>query len=183
MILWKRIDIPGHEVASITQHRNRWNLAGIALFVHEARPCRLDYEIECDMNWGTRDVTVRGQVGALAVSLVISRGTDGSWCANDVPQPALQGCTDIDFGFSPATNLLAIRRMKLGVGERASVQAAWVRFPELTLELLEQTYARLSERTYHYESAGGAFSRELTVDADGFVTGYPGLWTAETADI
>ena len=183
MILWKRIDMPGHEAASITQHRNRWNLAGTALFVHESQPCRLDYEIECDMNWGTRDVTIRGQVGALPVTLVISRGSDGGWSANDVPHPALHGCTDIDLGFSPATNLLAIRRMKLAVGERASVQAAWLRFPAFTLELLEQTYTRLTEDTYHYESAGGEFSRELTVDADGFVTEYPGLWTAETADI
>ena len=33
--------------------------------------------------------------------------------------------------------------------------------------------------TYHYESEGGHFQRELAVNAAGFVTQYPGLWQAE----
>ncbi len=183
MIVWKRLDMPGHEAAAITQQRNRWNLSGVALFVYDSQPCRLDYEIECDGNWGTRDVSVRGQVGALPVSLVLSRSSDNSWCANDFPAPALHGCVDIDLGFSPSTNLLPIRRMKLAIGERAPVRAAWVRFPDFALEVLDQTYTRVSESTYHYESAGGEFVRDLTVDPDGFVIDYPGLWRAETADI
>jgi len=54
-----------------------------------------------------------------------------------------------------------------------------VRFPELALEVLEQVYTRVGEHAYVYESAGGAFRRELTVDAAGFVLDYPGLWAAE----
>jgi hypothetical protein len=183
MIVWLRLDMHGHEAAAITQQRNRWNLSGVALFVYDSQPCRLDYEIECDGNWGTRDVSVRGQVGALPVSLVLSRSADDSWCTNDLPAPALHGCVDIDLGFSPSTNLLPIRRTKLAIGEHAAVRAAWVRFPDFAVEVLDQTYARLSESTYHYESAGGQFSRDLTVDPDGFVIDYPGLWIAETADV
>lgn len=181
MILWRRLDLPGHESAEIAQHRNRWNLAGTAIFAYRRQPCRLDYEIECDMAWGTRDVTVRGQIGERPVSLVLSRSSSDSWLANDVPQPAVQDCIDIDLGFSPCTNLLPIRRLKLAIGARAEVRAAWVRFPELALEVLEQTYTRLTEYTYLYESAGGTFTRELTVNADGFVVDYPGLWRDEAS--
>jgi uncharacterized protein len=180
MILWRRLDLPGHETAEITQHRNRWNLAGTAMFVHGRLPCRLDYEVECDTTWGTRDVTVRGQIGDAPVSLVLSRDKDNAWCANGAAQPAVEGCADVDLGFSPSTNLLPIRRLKLGIGERAGVRAAWVRFPELTLEVLVQRYTRLTELTYLYESAGGEFKRELTVNADGFVVNYPGLWRDES---
>ncbi|MEP7067165.1 MAG: putative glycolipid-binding domain-containing protein, partial [Gemmatimonadota bacterium] len=169
MILWRRLDLPGHEAAEITQHRNRWNLAGTALFAYRGLGCRLDYEIECDMTWGARDVTVRGQIGETPVSLVLSRDVNNVWCANGVAQPAVQGCLDVDLGFSPSTNLLPIRRLKLAVGEHADVRAAWVRFPELTLEVLEQSYTRLTEFTYLYESSGGEFSRQLRVNADGFV--------------
>lgn len=183
MIVWTRLDMPGHEAAAITQQRNRWNLSGVALFVYDSQPCRLDYEIECDGHWGTRDVSVRGQVGALPVSLVLSRSAEGVWSSNELPLPALNGCMDIDLGFSPSTNLLPIRRMKLGIGEHAPVLAAWVRFPDFAVEVLDQTYTRLSESTYHYESAGGAFTADLTVDPDGFVLEYPGLWKAETADV
>ncbi len=180
MILWRRLDLPGHEAAEITQQRNRWNLAGTALFAYRQQPCRLDYEIECDMLWGTRDVMVRGQIGEAPVSLALSRDGEGAWCANGTAQPAVQGCIDIDLGFSPSTNLLPIRRLKLPIGARAQVRAAWVRFPELTLEVLEQSYTRLTELTYKYESAGGEFTRELTVNAHGFVVDYPGVWRDES---
>ena len=132
------------------------------------------------MLWGTRDVTVRGQIGASPVSLVLSRDSHGEWCANGVVQPTVHGCVDVDLGFSPSTNLLPIRRLKLPIGARADVRAAWVRFPELTLEVLEQSYTRVAELTYRYESAGGEFKRELTINDDGFVVDYPGLWRDET---
>jgi uncharacterized glyoxalase superfamily protein PhnB len=86
--------------------------------------------------------------------LVLARSSDNAWTVNDTPRLALDGCIDVDLGFSPSTNLLPIRRLRLAVGQRAAVRAAWVRFPELTLEVLEQTYTRLSESTYLYESAG-----------------------------
>ncbi len=59
---------------------------------------------------------------------VLSRDKDLAWTANDVVQPALQGCTDIDMGFSPSTNLLPIRRLNLVIGASAPDRAAWVRF-------------------------------------------------------
>jgi hypothetical protein len=88
---------------------------------------------------------------------------------------------DIDLGFSPSTNLLPIRRLALNVGEEAEVRAAWLPFPSLVFEVLPQVYRREGERTYRYESRGGAFVRVLEVNAVGFVTSYPGLWQAESA--
>jgi hypothetical protein len=60
------------------------------------------------------------------------------------------------------------------------VSAAWVRFPDFTLERLEQTYTRLTENSYRYESGGGKFRCDLKVDASGLVLDYPGLWTADS---
>jgi hypothetical protein len=101
------------------------------------------------------------------------------WTIDGVALPALEGCHDIDLGFSPSTNLLPIRRLALPIGGRSPVRAAWIRFPELTAEVLEQRYTHLSSDRYLYESAGGAFRRELEVDAFGCVIDYPGLWRAE----
>ena len=88
----------------------------------------------------------------------------------------VQGATP----YGPATNLIPIRRLALKAGESAAVQAAWVRFPEFSLELLEQSYARLDDDTYRYESGGGKFRRDLKVDASGLVLDYPELWSAES---
>ena len=75
--------------------------------------------------------------------------------------------------------LAPIRRLNLDVGASADVRAAWVRFPELTVEVLEQRYTRLSKDLYRYESDGGNFCRDLTVHSSGFVVKYPDLWDAE----
>lgn len=74
-----------------------------------------------------------------------------------------------------------MRRLKLDVGARAAVRAAWLRFPEFSLEVAVQRYTRLSESTYLYENAHGLFKAELTVNADGFVVDYPGVWREEGA--
>jgi hypothetical protein len=62
-----------------------------------------------------------------------------------------------------------------------SVRAAWLRFPAVTLKSLEQTYERVSESRYRYESGGGSFVAMLETNAVGFVTLYPGLWQLEEA--
>ena len=71
--------------------------------------------------------------------------------------------------------------LALAVGEQAEVRAAWLPFPSLEFELLPRVYRREGERTYRYESGGGAFVRTLEVNAVGFVTSYPGIWQAEVA--
>ena len=59
---------------------------------------------------------------------------DGRWRH----RPDLDSCSDIDLGWTPATNLLPIRRLALDVGETATTTAVWVRFPEMTIEPSEQ---------------------------------------------
>jgi hypothetical protein len=180
-ILWQRLDTHGHEVATIMPQSDGWLLDGVAIFVEvgTGAPCRVDYEIRCDAHWTTRRCLLRGTIGVTPVSLDIARDPAGAWSVDGVEIAVLRGCADVDLGFSPVTNLLPIRRLDLPIGGRADVRAAWARFPELTLEVLEQTYARIAHDRYLYESAGGEFRRELTVDDFGCVTEYPGLWHAE----
>ena len=139
----------------------------------------MEYLITCDARWRTTKCSVSGSVGLHPVAVDLARASNGEWVVDGVQALGLSGCDDVDLGFSPATNLLPIRRLKLEVGATASVRAAWVRFPDLTTEVLEQVYTRIAPDRYLYESAGGAFRRELTVDIAGFVLDYPGLWIAE----
>jgi hypothetical protein len=86
------------------------------------------------------------------------------------------GCLDVDLAFTPATNLLPIRRLDLPIGASQPAAAAWLTFPELSLRRLDQAYGRRGEREYAYESLGGSFRTTLQVSRAGFVTDYPGLW-------
>ena len=89
---------------------------------------------------------------------------------------ALDGCRDVDLEISPSTNTLPIRRLQPQVGKTAPARAAWVRFPSLAVEPLDQTYERIGETSWRYRS--GDFEAELDVDADGLVVRYGDLWEA-----
>jgi hypothetical protein len=176
-ILWRRLDHEGHELLRLLSDSNGWRLAGTAVFRFEGTPCRLDYEIVCDTEWRTRSARVEGWVGTESVRHEISVDPSGRWRLDGVERPDLDGCVDVDLGFSPSTNTLPIRRLGLAVGEASPVRAAWLRFPGFALEPFEQVYTRLDESRYRYDSAGGQFVRDLEVDADGIILEYPDFWT------
>lgn len=178
-IFWRRLDEPGHEFATVARHLEGWQLTGVAVFAESGCPCRVEYEIRCDASWTTLRCELRGTIDTNAIRLDIERNSAGHWSVDGVETPMLNGCADIDLGFSPVTNLLPIRRLNLPIGNRAEARAAWVRFPALTLEVLEQSYERIATDRYIYESARGEFRRELIVDEFGCVVAYPGLWRAE----
>lgn len=180
-ILWRRIDVPGHESARVYKGDEGWYLEGSAVFADEGKPCRLDYRVECDERWRTRSASVSGWVGDDEVRFEIETDGSGRWEMNGAEQPRVEGSVDIDLNFSPSTNLLPIRRLGLAVGEEAAVTAAWLRFPSFALERFDQTYRRTGDLAYRYESAGGDFFRDLAVDDIGLVTSYPGLWEAEAS--
>ena len=181
-ILWERIDRPGHEISALYSQADGWQLAGTALFANDGLPCELSYVIHCDLLWKTKTVSIHGQVGGKPVNVGIQHSSAGAWNFNGVHVPEVEGCIDIDLGFSPSTNLLPIRRLDLSIGSRAVVRAAWVKFPELSLELLEQVYTRLDLDHYLYESTDGSFRRELRVGPDGFVLEYPDYWRTDAIE-
>jgi hypothetical protein len=102
--------------------------------------------------------------------MVLERDPKGNWTVDGSAARSLKGCTDVDLGCSPSTNTLPIRRLRLAIGASATIRAAWVRFPELTVVKADQAYTRLDEFTYRY--ASGDFASELTVDDDGLVASY-----------
>jgi hypothetical protein len=156
-----------------------WQLSGVAVFLHEDVPCRLDYVVTTDKSWRTTAATVTGLVGKKAVLIKVVADAERQWLVNGVVQQALKGCLDIDLSFSPATNLLPIRRLDLPIGGEEKLDAAWLRFPGLSFERLDQVYRRTQERTYNYQSGGGTFTADLTVNGVGWVVTYPGLWEVD----
>ena len=178
-VIWKRHDLGGHEVCRILKLDGGWKVLGVSLFFSQGSACRLDYEIDCDQQWITRSTFVDGWVGDRMISVGIERSDGGHWRLNGGACEAVTGCVDIDLSFSPATNLLPIRRLALPQGATASVRAAWLRFPTFTLEPLEQSYTRIGSGCYRYESPAHQFVANITVDENGLVVDYPNLWSRE----
>jgi uncharacterized protein len=176
VIVWQRLDQPGHEYCELNFQNNCWNLSGTALFSNNQIPCKLDYLVICNSKWQTLSGKVSGWVGKEMVEIELSIDSAHRWKLNGKEYSETEGCIDLDLNFSPSTNLLPIRRLDLSIGEEAEVKAAWLRFPSFQLEPLNQLYRRIDKVTYRYESGGGKFVTELKVDDNGFVAYYPGIW-------
>jgi catechol 2,3-dioxygenase-like lactoylglutathione lyase family enzyme len=152
---------------------------GTAVFDFDGQACRLDYSVVCDRAWHTRSTTVTGWVGDTDVAVTIAVDADKRWTLNGVECDEVAGCVDVDLNFSPSTNLLPIRRLRLEVGQARDVRAAWLRFPTFRLEPLVQRYECLEKERYRFESGGGEFVAELTVNDIGLITSYGDLWRVE----
>lgn len=178
-ILWRRLDAPGHDACRLERNDSAWQLDGAAAFrLADGRIVQLHYRVRCDRAWHAQWATVRGWLGGEAIDLSIVRHARG-WRLNDAEVGDLAHCVDLDLGFTPATNLLAIRRLNLADGESAEAPAAWVDIEEGGLNLLEQRYERRGEAAYGYKAVRFAYDETLAVTADGFVRDYPRLWVAE----
>ena len=177
--LWRRHDRTGLDAFRLERKHSGRTLAGTVIVEDAGRACRLDYDVHCDEHWRTRRSHVHGWIGDERVEIVLDADGSGHWKHNGIDQPQLDGCLDVDLGFTPATNTLPIRRLALDVGGIAPVRAAWLRFPDLPLVVLEQVYTRMGEHTYRYESDGDGFVAMLDVTDDGLVERYGEYWTLE----
>lgn len=172
-VTWRRVDeVQTDEHATMTVRDGGLSLVGTVIGAENGVPHRVEYRVMADGAGLTTAVHVRDLRGFEQRSLALERSPKGAWTVNGILDPALRGCTDVDLGCTPATNALPIRRLRLGFGNSKTIQAALVRFPELVVERATQTYTRLDESTYRYES--GAFAAEIVADDDGLVAGYAG---------
>jgi uncharacterized protein len=170
--LWRWIKSTGLERFELLRMPHAWMLRGTIVVLAEGKPAEARYEVVCDDSWHTRhaEISVHDERGERALGVVIE---NGQWYENGRVNKMLTDCIDIDLEWSPSTNTIPIRRLRLATGERSGlVTAAWVRFPDLTLQPLTQKYERTSQRSYRYSSAGETFVAEIAVDDQDLVLNY-----------
>ena len=176
VFLWKKLDFPGHDSCRLFKLAHGWRLTGAAVFLDNDRPCHLQYDVAVDGTWKTRSAKVSGYIGRKAFDVRIAAAGAGRWQFNGVPAKSVSGCVDVDFGFTPATNLIVLRRLALKVGQRAEAPAAYLKFPEMRLVNLPQTYLRTGKIEYEYEAPTVGYAGTLHVLPGGAVSRYPGLF-------
>ncbi len=174
-VLWSRRDEVSIEHCRILEHPDYISIDGRVLSAIDGRPYRADYTIRCDREWRTQTVLVH-VVEGMTSRIELERLPTGGWRRDGADIPGSDDLIDIDLSITPATNTLPIRRLGLGIGESAAVEALWVVFPELRTERLSQTYTRTHERALRYTSNDGNFVARLKVDDEGVVVTYGDLW-------
>jgi hypothetical protein len=172
MAHWLRLDREGTDRCTLSRASHGWLLSGQANWREDAGEVSLSYAVRCGPDWQSLSADITGTGHDGDIGLRLARDTDG-WRVNDKLQPGTQGCTDLDLCFTPATNLMPLRRI-FRDGEPLAVAAAWVPPGLNGLRNLKQRYTPMPDGTVVYSSPG--FTAPLTVHETGFVTHYPDLW-------
>ena len=176
---WVRLDRPGCDAALLRPSDGGWLLEGAAAFDHEDASAAVAYRVEVDARWKTKRGLVSGFLGEQTVQHEIKRDRAG-WRLNGLRVEGLEHLVDLDYGFTPATNVLQLSRIALKPGQRAEVPVAWFDLDSASLTELAQKYERRSETSYWYEAPTVPYRAMLEIAPNGFVQSYPELWRLVT---
>jgi hypothetical protein len=162
----------GFEHVAITSRADGAVFAGATIGVEAGAFWDVRYRIEVDSGWLSRRIRVdRG--GDVSV---IERDRVG-WLVDGERRDDLDDCADVDLEGSLLTNLFAIRRLRLAIGEERAVSAVYVHTMERRVSRSEQRYRRLGEREFRYGSPDGSFRALLRLDDAALTRSYEGLGT------
>lgn len=176
----RMIRVTWHAIETDSVETCRIDIEDGALIAHgrvDGEDGRLDYRLETDHDGQFRSTDLT--IGARSLSVSYS---DGHWLVGGERRDDLGGAREIDISATPLTNTLPIRRLRLAIGDSADVDTAWISVPRLTVIRDPQRYTRVGEREYLFESRDSDFRAILTVDEDGVVLDYPGLFRSEAPE-
>jgi hypothetical protein len=177
-MLWRRIDVPGHDTCRLEQEDTGWKLEGTTVFGHRTGPASISYSVRCDVHWKTLSGQVRGILGNRKIDYVAIRQAR-DWELNGSKQPGLGHLVDLDLSFTPATNFQQLQRVSIAQGEAVELPVAWLDVDAGTLEEMPQIYRRRSKMALWYEAPTVGYKGMLELAPNGFIRLYPGLWEAE----
>jgi hypothetical protein len=181
ILTWRAQDEPRMESVRVQLSGNRIKAYGrIVAAATSAHPAfSASYDLVTDESGATKRLSLTVTLAERERQLSIARDEENMWLVQDhqnqSKRAAYDGALDVDVIFSPFFNALPIRRT--GLYRRAdsvSLPVVYVRVPDLSVE----------PETIGYSSGGPGepikltspvAQTNITVDADGFILGYPGL--------
>lgn len=136
------------------------------------------YELQTDESGATKRFGLTVTLAERERQLAISRDEENMWLITDHQgerRAGYNGALDVDVVFSPFFNALAIRRT--GLHERAEtlvLPMVYVNVPAMTVDATTVSYTS-EGRLDGIKLRSPVGDTTVTVDADGFITDYPGL--------
>ena len=173
---WHPLDAGGLEHLDLRPLDGGIEARSVVIGARGGAPYGVTYRVVLRPDWSFIRLDLESTDGR---TLALRSDGAGSWTdGTGTSLPGLAGCVDIDLAGSPFTNTLPIRRdAGLAAGRPIRYRMAYVPFDTFVPLIDEQIYTAVEPgRVYRYDAADRSFTAVLTVDEDGLVTDYPGLF-------
>ena len=169
-LAWARLDTNGRDEAEVVRTED-----GIVVSGRSTEPrYDLSYRLHYDAEWNVREAEARD----LRTGQRLRLFRDGeAWLEETAPRPDLLGCTTVDLGCTPFTNTPPLLQVALAPKATLELEVAHLLpLPRLHAVRARQRYTNLGGGRVRYEGLDTGFEAVLTLDVDGWVQEYPGLF-------
>ena len=179
--VWLAHNEVGTEHFCLSRHGDGFLAQGTVISVADSTPFSANYSLRFTDDWSMRFATVR-RLDLRGDALSIETDGKGTWYGSeDLPLKSLKGCLDVDISITPFTKSLPICRLALRKGQSAEVKTTYFDVPALELRPVVQHYTCLQPLgakggQFRLSQGDGSDAVEISVDADGIVTEYPGAF-------
>ena len=179
-MIWSNQSDTGLEHFYLRRSEEEITADGMVIGVEENVAFRIHYQVSCDLRWHVRKVVVKSLDEKEQTIRLVSDGS-GNWSNESGHRISeLEGCLDVDITATPFTNTLPIQRLSLTSGKSADIKVVYFTIPEMQVSVDPQRYTCFEVSSaggkYKFESLDSGFTAVITVDADGLVEDYPGLF-------
>ena len=146
-VVWRSLDGKKFEHVQLMSNEEGILADGLIIHLDADSSYRIRYRIQCDSAWQVRKVHLQ-RLDASSQELFLHGDGKGKWKNKKGNRiEILDGARDIDIHFSPFTNTLAIRRLKLKQGIATQTQVVFINVPDLSFEIARQQYTLIEDNT------------------------------------
>ncbi|HET7003051.1 MAG TPA: putative glycolipid-binding domain-containing protein [Puia sp.] len=174
VILWKGISWQSMENCRIQSTDEAHDIRSVITGVQDERIFRIEYEIRTDRKWQTLFVKISTEIDGETLLTVLEK-KNGHWYLNGKSAPEFEAAAFVDISLTPFTNTLPIKGVRW-TKEPRTIDVIYFDMMAGEVKLVQQIYKALDESHYFFSTADGSFQETITVDSDGFVDDYPGLF-------
>jgi len=179
ILTWRAHDVARMESVRVQVSGKRIKAYGriVSAATDTTQAFSASYDLVTDEKGATKRLSLTVTMAERERQLSIARDEEGMWViqqhSGQTSRSDFDGALDVDVMFSPFFNALPIRRTGLHeTAESVTLPVVYVWLPELEVKSATIDYSSGADGiTLHSPVA----DTTITVDADGFLTDYPGL--------
>ncbi|GHC75436.1 putative glycolipid-binding domain-containing protein [Limoniibacter endophyticus] len=175
-VFWRRLDLEGLEHLQVSASASSVQVQGNLLCL-EADGIRVEHFWHLSPDWRTLRLAIRRWMQGRQDALILER-TGTTWRVNGAHRADLDGLEEPDLSLTPFCNTLPIRRTGVKPGDTLELDVAYVDGATLEVSRSRQKYIRLDRNRVRYIDLGllAGFEADLTIDREGLVVTYDGLF-------
>ncbi|MBL7711054.1 MAG: putative glycolipid-binding domain-containing protein [Chitinophagaceae bacterium] len=175
-IIWEGKDRFSAEYCHIMLYESGPLVQATIIGTDGGRIYKTDYVIKCNEKWHTLSLDLSSSFDDVLSEHRLRSDGRGNWTLDGKEAAFLKGCLDIDISQTPFTNSLFINRAKLEPGSKQEVNLVYIDVLQRELSVKPQQYTRLSRCQYRFANVPNDFEALVSVDDNGLVTDYEGLF-------